>query len=297
MKKAFLAAVISLVILLLPLQASALTVDGVLYDQTMRCLIVTGGFGKYPGTNANLVNDGGHTANLLNASGTAIPCYGYWYNSVIGVDRSKAVGAGTYVNGGNVGYVKKSTWQHANVNTGTGYQGSISSPYRGISRNIDKDLVTDTFIPNAANLVWSFNIQKNSVYANIIGLDPADLALARIQINGTGLPNATTYGKTGTYSKQSTTEISATVSFGNYYISAFIPNASKYNISYKVSYKRGDKLTANNNNIIDYYNTGSASFSTPPYYIESGGNLRVIVNASKTNGTVIASLTKLSGVT
>ncbi len=280
-----------------PILSFALTVDGVLYNQTMRCLIVTGGFGKYPGTNASLSNDAGHTANLMGASGTPIPCYGYWYNSVIGIDRSKQVGAGSYVNGTFDGYVKKSTWQHNNSNTGTGYQGTLSSPYRGIDRSINQDLVTAVFKPAAANLVWSFYILKNTASGSISGLDSADLASAAMTITGTGLPNSTSYGSTGTFSKSGTTSLSENVSYGNYYISFFIPNASKYNITYKVTYMRGDKNKSLNNNTSYYNYTGSASFSSPSYYIESGGLLSVDVTVTKKSGTVIVDLNKGAGVT
>lgn len=283
--------------LAIPILSLALTVDGVLYDKTMRCLIVTGGFGKYPGTDANLANDGGHTANLLGASGTPIASYGYWYNSVIGIDRSKQVGAGSYVNGGFDGYVQKSTWQYNNANTGTGYQGSINSIYRGISRNINQDLVTNPFRPEAPNLVWSFNLQKNTVRGNISGLDSVDQASAAMAITGTGLPNSTSYGSSGTYSLSGTASLSDTVSYGNYYISFFIPNASKYNITYRVMHVRGDKNGSLNNNANYYYYNGSASFSSPYFYIESGGTLDVSVTAAKKNGTVIVDLNKGTGVT
>ena len=280
-----------------PIPAYALTVDGVLYDQTMRCLIVTGGFGKYPGTSASLSNDAGHTANLVGASGTPIPCYGYWYNSVIGIARSKQVGAGSYVNGTFDGYVKKSTWQYNNSNTGTGYQGTLSTPYRGIDRSIDQDLVTAVFKPAAPNLVWSFYILKNTACGSISGLDSTDIASAAMTITGTGLPNSTSYGSTGTFSKSGTTSLYENVSYGNYYVSFFIPNASKYNITYKVTYMRGDKNKSLNNNT-NYYNyTGSASFSSPSYYVESGGTLSVDATVTKKSGTVIVYLNKGAGVT
>jgi hypothetical protein len=298
MKKIIAMALLSLVITIsIPMLSFALTVDGVLYDKTMRCLIVTGGFGIYPGTNAPLSNDAGHTANLVGASGTPIASYGYWYNSVIGITRSKQVGAGSYVNGTFDGYVKKSTWQYNNSNTGTGYQGTISSSYRGIDRSIDKDLVTSPFKPAAPNLVWSFYLQKNSASGSISGLDSSDQASAAMTITGSGLPNSTSYGSTGTFSKSGTTSLYETVSYGNYYVSFFIPNASKYNITYKVSHMRGDKNKGLNNNIKYYNYAGSASFSSPSYYIESGGSLSVDVTVTKKSGTVIVDLYKGSGVT
>ncbi len=298
MKKIAVMVILSLIITIsIPILSFALTVDGVLYDKTMRCLIVTGGFGIYPGTSAPLSNDAGHTANLVGASGTPIASYGYWYNSVIGIDRSKQVGAGSYVNGTFDGYVKKSTWQYNNSNTGTGYQGTISSSYRGIDRSIDQDLVTNPFKPAAPNLVWSFYLQKNSASGSISGLESADQALAAMTITGSGLPNSTSYGSTGTFSKSGTTSLYENVSYGNYYVSFFIPNASKYNITYQVSHMRGDRNKGLNNNT-NYYNyAGSASFSSPSYYIESGGSLSVDVTATKKSGTVIVDLYKGSGVT
>ena len=295
MKKIMTVLIITLAFALsIPIMASALTVDGTSYNRNMWCAIVTGGFGKH--NNVNLSNDEGHTANLIGSSGTPISSYGYWYNSDLGIDRSKQLDAGGYVNGGYAANVAKSTWQWNNLNTGVGYQGYISSPYRGISRNIDQDLWSPTWKAGHNNLVWSFFLSDNRVHGDISGLDSSDAALAKIAITGTGLPNSTSYGSSETFSASGTTSVNESVRYGNYYVSVFIPNASKYSITYTVTYMRGDRY-ADRNNDYNYYNYGgSGSFSTSSYYVESGGYLSVTVTAQK-KGTVIVDLYKGTGVT
>jgi hypothetical protein len=296
MKKIITVVIITLILALsTPIIASALTVDGTVYNRNMWCAIVTGGFGKHNGV--NLANDNGQTANLVGSSGTPIASYGYWYNSALGIDRSKQVGAGGYVNGGYAANVAKSTWQWNNINTGVGYQGSISSPYRGISRDINQDLWSPTWKAGHNNLVWSFFLSDNKVSSEIYGLDSSDATSAKITITGTGLPKSTSYGNGETFKASGTTTISDSVRYGNYYASVFIPNASKYDITYLVTYVRGDKYADRNNNT-NYYNySGSGSFSSPSYYVESGGYLDVSVTVIKKSGTVIADLYKGSGVT
>lgn len=295
MKKLFASAAFLFALMFaLPLGASALTVDGVAYDHSMWCDIVTGGFGKI--RDVNLSNDDGQTANLLGASGTGIPCYGYWYNSGLGITKSKQVGAGQSVNGGSSATVLKSAWQAENLNTGVGYQGTLQSPYRGISRSIDQDLSSPGWQPKYTNLVWSFFLLKNSVSAQINGLDDSDASQAKVVITGSGLPNSTSYGSSGTYKKSGTTSIGDTVNYGHYYASVYIPNADKYTVTYCVYYVRGDKYSVNNNNMTTYSYNGSGSFSTPSYYIESGGQFKVVVTVQK-KGTVIVDLYKGAGVT
>jgi len=296
MKKIITTLIITLLLILSsPIMVSALTIDGTVYDRDMWCAIVTSGFGQHNGV--NLVNDNGHTANLLGTSATPIASYGYWYNSALGIERSKQVGAVGYVNGGYETYVPKSTWQWNNLNTGVGYQGSISSPYRGISRSIDQHLWSPGWGPGHSTLLWSFSLSKNNVYGKISGLDSSDESLARIAVTGTGLPNSNSYGSSETFSSSGITSVNESVRYGNYYVSAYIPNASKYNITYKVTYMRGNKYSDRNNNY-NYYNyNGSASFSSPSYYMESGGYLDVSIIAKKKGGTVIVDLYKGAGVT
>lgn len=295
MKKLFASAAFLFALMFaLPLGASALTVGGVAYDHSMWCDIVTGGFGQI--RDVNLSNDDGQTANLLGTSGTGILCYGYWYNSDLGIAKSKQVGAGQSVNGGSSATVLKSAWQAENINTGVGFQGTLQSPYRGISRSIDQDVYSPDWQPKYTNLVWSFFLLKNSVSAQINGLDSSDASQARVVITGTGLPNATSYGSSGTYKKSGTTSVDDTVNYGHYYASVYIPNADKYNVTYSVYYVRGDKYSANNNDINTYNYTGSGSFSTPSYYIESGGQFKVVVTVQK-KGTVIVDMYKGTGVT
>jgi hypothetical protein len=294
--KKFIALIVLTIIttMAIPFSASALSVDGTAYNQSMWCAIVTGGFGKIK--TVSLANDNGQTANLLGTSGSAIASYGYWYNSGIGIDRSKAVGAGAYVNGGYSATVLKSTWQWNNLNTGVGYQGTTSSVYRGLSYNINQDLSSDNWKPGYNNLVWSFFLQTNSVDGSINGLDDADKSGARIKITGTGLPNSTSYGSSETYSNSGTTSVSNyDARYGNYYISVYIPNASKYNVTYTVSYRRGSKYADQYNTTSSSTYQGSGSFSTSNYYVESGGYISVSVNANK-KGTVVADLYLGSGV-
>jgi hypothetical protein len=295
MKKFIISLVLALICMLsVPLVASALTVDGAAYNKSMWCAIVSGGFGKISGI--NISNDSGHTANLLGTSGSAIASYGYWYNSGIGIDRSKSVGAGGYVNGDYNATVLKSTWQWNNLNTGVGYQGTTSSVYRGLNYNINQDLLSGNWKPGYNNLVWSFFLQTNSVDGSINGLDDADNAGARIAITGSGLPNSSSYGSSEAYSNSGTTSISNyDARYGNYYVSVYIPNASKYNVTYTVSYRRGSKYADQYNTTSSSTYQGSGSFSTTSYYVESGGYISVSVNASK-KGTVVADLYLGSGV-
>ena len=82
MKKIIISIALILVCMLsTPLVAKAMSVDGEVYDKSMWCAIVTGGFGNHNGVALN--NDSGHTANLLGTSGNPIASYGYWYNSGI----------------------------------------------------------------------------------------------------------------------------------------------------------------------------------------------------------------------
>lgn len=295
MKKLFVSAAFLLALVFaMPFCASALTVGGVAYDHSMWCDIVTGGFGHI--RDVNLSNDGGHTANLVGSSGAGIPCYGYWYNSNLGIAKSKQVGAGQYVNGGSSATVLKSAWQAKNINTGVGYQGTLNSPYRGISRSINQDVYSPSWQPKYTNLVWSFFLSKNSVSAQINGLDGSDTAQAKVVITGTGLPNATSYGSSGTYSRSGSTSVGDTVNYGHYYASVYIPNAENYSVTYRVTYMRGDKETNKNNGISYYDYYGSGSFSTPSFYIESGGQFKVVVAVQK-KGTIIVDMLKGAGVT
>lgn len=276
-----------------PVTASALTIDGADYNKTMQCAQATDSFGKYNTVKA--VNaDHGNTANLIGDS-QAIPSYGYWYNAAIGYDASLQYGAGANVNGTEIVSVKATEWQINHVNTVGGFCGDLRSPYRGLTLHENSNYYAPSWAPGHRRLVVFWSLPQNAVTAQINGLDEADQSGAKLVVTGTGLPNGSSYGSDETYGKSGGISVGDTVRYGNYYVSAYIPNADKYSVTYQVTYKRGSKYANQGNTRSIQTYRGSGNFSTNSYYVESGGYLNVTVTVQK-KGTVIVDLHKGAGV-
>ena len=280
---------------LLTVTVQAFTANGKDYNHPIETYTTSVGFGKYRGF--TLASEG-HTANLLGGV-VEISNTGYWYNGEEGIEVSRKYGLGYTTSGGNYAKVHLTQQQ---CDTGIhliGFKGRYDSPYRGFSGALD--IVTtgpgNGHDSDTSGILFMRSLPKNSVSASIEGLSASDQANARLMIQGTGLPNDDSYGKSKTYSKSGTTSVNeGSAVFGNYYVSVYIPNIQNYDVTYSVVYRRGDKYQDKNNTATTTAYTGSGNFSTKSYYVESGGQLRVTVTARK-KGTVIVDLRRGAGVT
>ena len=279
---------------------SASVVDGQNYNQRVEVGNVSSGFGAYWGVDSPNVQGRAHTANLLGGY-VAVPTYGTWFNTALGLEKTQQYNLHGTANGGNTGVAWATLEQAQNKQDMISFTGNTNSPYRGFSQTItNRTIVPMSWIAGVTTtkMVSFYTLSRNYVGATIQGLDAADEAGVTTRIYGTGLPTSDAYGTSNYHNSSGGAKHGQDgLDFGNYRINITIPNADKYVIKYSIWYRPGSKFANQGNDFDITYYTGTGNLiSVPAKYLESGGEYTITLGATK-KGNIIVDLRRAVNVT
>ena len=295
--------VIAIIAITVALSATvySVVIDGQNYNQRIEVANVSTGFGSYWGVAAPNQTDASHTANLLREF-VPIATHGDWFNTTLGLARTRQFGLQGTVNGANRSATWATLWQAQNQRDMVSFSGTISSPYRGFNGSINRTVVPLSWTQGqtTAKIVGFWALPRNHIGVTVSGLDAADEAGVVTRVTGTGLPTHGAYGTSRTFSLTGGARVSRSdIDFGTYSINITIPNADRYRINYSVWYRPGSKFANQGNDFDITYFTGTGANGTiaiPARYMESGGEISVTIGASL-RGTVIVDLRRSALVT